>query len=601
MDWLNQFDSVWSIDFEFSQPSGERPKVVCLVAREFHSKRILRIGMDDLAAMRDPPFDVDARTLFVAFFSSAEWNCFLALGWPVPIRVLDLWCEFKNLLNGTTPPAGFGLLGCLTYFGLDSMDATEKTGMRELAMSGGPYTRQQMSALLDYCQSDVDALDRLLPVMMRVIDFPRAVHRGRYMRAVASMEHGGIPIDTETLDLLRRHWEGIKASLIEAVDKDFDVYEGLTFKQDRFAAYLARHGIPWPNTNSGRLALDDDTFRQQAKSYPQISPLRELRHSLSEMKLEKLAIGSDGRNRTMLRPFASRSGRNQPSNNRFIFGPSVWLRGLIKPQSDRALAYVDWSQQELGIAAALSGDRALMQAYRSGDPYLEFAKMAGAVPPSATKRTHPTKRSTFKVCMLATQYGMSEFGLAAKLNKPVAFARNLLRQHKETFPVFWEWSQAQVDSAMLTGHLRTVFGWTIHTVGDDNPRSLANFPMQANGAEMMRLACSLAAEDGITVCCPVHDALLIEADRERIVEVVTETQDIMQESGRIVLDGFVLESEAKIIRYPDRYFDEDRGRTMWERVVDLAAQAESDSERRFSNREQVVSNMERDVPPVPSY
>uniref|UniRef100_UPI0035691BF5 DNA polymerase n=1 Tax=Novipirellula sp. TaxID=2795430 RepID=UPI0035691BF5 len=165
------------------------------------------------------------------------------------------------------------------------------------------------------------------------------------------------------------------------------------------------------------------------------------------MKLEKLAVGSDGRNRAMLSPFASRSGRNQPSNNKFIFGPSVWLRGLIKPAVGRSIAYVDWSQQELGIAAALSQDPALGQAYASGDPYLEFAKMAGAVPPSATKKTHPNERSAYKVCMLATQYGMSEHGLAAKLNKPVAFARNLLRRHRETFPVFWRWSQSQVDTA----------------------------------------------------------------------------------------------------------------------------------------------------------
>ncbi|WP_147869471.1 DNA polymerase [Stieleria maiorica] len=574
MDWLNRFDSVWSIDFEFSQPPGERPHVVCLVAREFHSKRLVRIGFDEINKMDRPPFDVGPNALFVAYFSSAEWNCFRSLGWPLPSLVLDLWCEFKNMLNGSTPPAGFGLLGCLAFHGCDSMDATEKTSMRDLAIRGGPYDASEMLALLDYCQSDVDALDKLLPIMLPKIDFPYAIHRGRYMVSVSAMEHAGVPIDVETLAMFRRQWGPIKSNLIASVDESFGVFDGLTFKQDRFADYLIRHRIPWPETDSGRLALDDETFRQQAKSYPQISPLRELRHSLSEMKLEKLEVGSDGRNRTMLRPFASRSGRNQPSNNKFIFGPSVWLRSLIKPRQGRSVAYVDWSQQELGIAAALSGDPAMAQAYASGDPYLEFARMAGAVPPSATKKTHPAERSAFKVCMLATQYGMSEFGLAAKLNKPVAFARILLRQHRETFPVFWRWSQSNVDTAMLTLELKTVFGWTIHTIGGDNPRSLANFPMQANGAEMMRLACSLATEAGITVCCPVHDAILIEADTDKINATVAQTQLIMQEAGKIVLDGFELDSDAKIVSWPDRYFDEDRGREMWEKVFRLATEAE---------------------------
>ena len=71
---------------------------------------------------------------------------------------------------------------------------------------------------------------------------------------------------------------------------------------------------------------------------------------------------------------------------------------------------------------------------------------------------------------------------------------------------FWSWSDAAVDSAILTGSLHTVFGWHLHVGEKSNPRSLRNFPMQANGAEMLRLACCLATERGIEVCAPVHDA-----------------------------------------------------------------------------------------------
>lgn len=572
MDWLNRFDSVWSIDFEYSCPPGERPKVVCMVAREFFSKRLVRIGMDALRAMKKPPFDVGPRSLFVAYFSSAEWNSFLSLGWPVPVRVLDLWCEYRNMFNGATPSLGWGLLSCMSHFGFDTISSTEKTTMRDLAMQGGPYSDSEMVALLDYCQSDTDALDKLLPAMLPHIDFPRAILRGRFMRSIAAMEHNGIPIDVPTLDMFRRNWSGIKENLIRTVDAQYGVFDGATFKHDRFAAYLIRNGISWPTTISGRLATDDDTFRTQAKVYPQVSALRELRHALSEMKLEALEVGSDGRNRTMLRPFASRSGRNQPSNNKFVFGPSVWLRGLIKPEDGHSIAYIDWSNQEIAIAAALSGDAALTQAYASGDPYLEFARMAGAVPISATKKSHPTERAAFKLCMLATSYGQREHGLAEKLGTSIAHARNLLRQHCETFPQFWKWSQSMVDSAMLTGSVATVFGWQLRTIGGDNPRSLGNFPMQAHGAEMMRLACSLATENGIRVCCPVHDALLIEATSDRIVEIVAQTQGYMEEAGRIVLDGFKVRSDVKIIDSPDRYQDEDRGQTMWDEVYRLASE-----------------------------
>jgi DNA polymerase-1 len=98
--------------------------------------------------------------------------------------------------------------------------------------------------------------------------------------------------------------------------------------------------------------------------------MRELRSGLSDMRLSDLAVGHDGRNRTILSAFGSKTGRNQPSNSKYIFGPSVWLRGLIKPPPGHGLAYVDWSQQEFGIAAALSGDPTMRAAYRTGDPYI---------------------------------------------------------------------------------------------------------------------------------------------------------------------------------------------------------------------------------------
>ena len=68
-----------------------------------------------------------------------------------------------------------------------------------------------------------------------------------------------------------------------------------------------------------------------------------------------------------------------------------------------------------------------------------------------------------------------------------------------------------MEYALLHKRLWTAFGWQIQVEGHPNPRSLANFPMQANGAEMLRIACILMTEAGIRVCAPVHDAVLIEA------------------------------------------------------------------------------------------
>jgi hypothetical protein len=162
-----------------------------------------------------------------------------------------------------------------------------------------------------------------------------------------------------------------------------------------------------------------------------------IEHAIGAIDLGNHAVGKDGRNRTILSAFRSRTGRNQPSNTKYIFGPSVWLRGLIKPPPGHGVAYIDWSQQEFGIAAALSGDPAMAAAYRSGEPYLTFGKQAGAIPADATKATHKAPRELFKQCVLAVQYGMEAESLALRIGQPTIVARDLLAAHHETYRQFW--------------------------------------------------------------------------------------------------------------------------------------------------------------------
>lgn len=561
------YREIWFCDFEFFQPDGEHPEVLCMVARELRSRRTIHFWNDELRKMRRSPIPTGADVLFVAYYASAEMNCYLALGWPLPETVVDLYAEFRNLTNGKPLQYGKGLLGALAHYGLEFMSSCEKEDMRALAMRGGEYSTTERSALLRYCQEDVDALIRLFPIMIgRIPD--NAMLRGRFMKAAARMEFNGIPMDRDALLQLRSNWGAIQDALIEEVDRDFGVFDGRTFKQDRFRQYLTHHRIPWPQTETGQLVLDEDTFRQLAKCNPELSPLRELRHALSQLRLSDLSVGGDSRNRCMLSAFSARTSRNQPSNTKFAFGPSAWLRGLIKPEEGMALAYVDWSQQEFGIAAALSADPDMLQAYTSGDPYLSFAKLAGAVPPEATKASHKKERELYKQTVLATQYCMGPESLSSRLGITLFEAKRLLNKHCEIFRQFWKWSDAAVDFAMLNSMIYTAFGWTLHVTGDTKPRSLRNFPMQANGAEMLRIACCLATERGIRVCAPVHDALLIEAPVEQIEAVVSETQAAMREASRAVLNGFALESDAKIVRFPYRYMDE-RGEKMWQTVMKL--------------------------------
>src|ERR1700730_370967 len=261
-DNTNIFHEVVVVDTEFTIAAGERPVPVCLVAHELRSGRRFRIFKNDFRPT--PPYATGPDVLFVAYFATAELGCYRVLGWSMPERVLDLFAEFRNRTNGLPTPSGRGLLGALIYYGLDASGATEKKEMQEAIGTGTWHGRYSSEAILDYCESDVVATKRLLQAMLPGIDLPRALLRGRYMVAVSAMEHTGVPIDVETLARLRHGWTGMQDQLIAEIDRDYDVYDGRTFKRDWFANYLVVNGLPWPRLETGQLDLSDDTFRQQA-------------------------------------------------------------------------------------------------------------------------------------------------------------------------------------------------------------------------------------------------------------------------------------------------------------------------------------------------
>ena len=90
---------------------------------------------------------------------------------------------------------------------------------------------------------------------------------------------------------------------------------------------------------------------------------------------------------------------------------------------------------------------------------------------------------------------------------------------------------------------------------------------------MLRLACCLTTSARVAVCAPVHDALLVEGPAEEIDAVVVQTQAAMREASEAVLAGFPLRTDAKVVRWPDRYSDP-RGERMWKTVCGILADLE---------------------------
>jgi hypothetical protein len=583
---LSDFEQVIFSDYEFASKPGERPDVVCSAWHEWPSGQTHRLWRDQLGS--SPPYRTDARVLHVHFVSNAELGCHLSLGWPLPTNVLDLNPVFRNITNGRTVPEGRGLHGALAYFHLPpSFDSKRKAELQKRIGAGWPFTAEEREEILRYCTTDVEAMVALLPKMLPHIDLDIALHHGEFVAALARMEHAGVPIDMEIFSQLTdpHAWRYVRDAMVPVIDAAYGVYTknpsgDWQFSMEKFAAYLRREGITgWPLTETGHLSTKRKIFENMTKGHPQLEALRQLRHARDKMRKIKLAVGADGRNRTVLWPFKSKTGRTQPKASQWIFSPAVWLRSLIKPGPGQAVAYVDYSSMEFMIAASSSGDPVMLEFYCNGDrdPYLSFPKRVGAAPPDATKKTHEPLRDRYKTGLLSIQYSVQSETLAGRLGISTIAAHEMLAQHHELFAVYWRWADDWLAHALDTGTMRTVLGWECRTgITEFNHRSIQNFPVQAHGADILRIACIWATRHGLKLLAPVHDALLIEAPIERIEADVALLQEIMRRASRVVLNPTAagtleLRTDAKIIRYPDRYTDR-RGDAIWADVLRLLAE-----------------------------
>jgi DNA polymerase I-like protein with 3'-5' exonuclease and polymerase domains len=151
------------------------------------------------------------------------------------------------------------------------------------------------------------------------------------------------------------------------------------------------------------------------------------------------------------------------------------------------------------------------------------------------KNNNQAMRQRMKSLQLAINYGMSVPSLAKGIDRHPLIAAAIIERHRRTYPRLWEWRNNMVQVAMLERRIETVFGWPLRISTSPNKKSLYNFPMQANSAEMLRLATWRLCEAGIIPSMLIHDGILLEVDnREQIAHAI----EIMLAVGRDVCDGF---------------------------------------------------------------
>jgi len=584
--------AMWAMDSEYANSNGWEdgglPIPHTFSFRNLETDKVITFIGEDLRSLAG--FPLPTTDTFIAYYLPAEVGAMLALGWTPPQRMWDLYVFFRQATNVEPREycGRYGLLQAADYFCggpsplYGALDTSEfKADSRDLAMRGEPYVPEEWEILRRYCEADVDTTARIARVVMARSDFnlDLCLHWGRYLAALAYEERIGIPMDEEKARDLKRFAPEIRLHCIRGFEREFGFGifdEGGKHRRSGLIDFLNRNSIPWEATETGAPRTDERYMSQLCRGHPILEPYVNVRELADKYKmLSGLAIGPDGRNRCSMFPFSTKTGRNAPSTKKFLFAMSKAFRRLVKPPLGYGFVQIDWAAEELAIAAVLSGDADLLDAYLGGDPYIGFAIRAGAAPVGATKESHREIRDRYKTVMLAVGYGQTEHGLATTLGIHRIEARDLLLKHRAAFPRFWRWVIEVVSTAAWERRVQTRLGWTLNLGNTDlfngkiiKDRTLVNFPIQGTGGDLLRLASIMAMDAGLDVGAPVHDALLLCAPSCEIEDQARELEQVMVRASMEVLGGVPLRSETSITVFPDRY-DPEKGADLWESTLRL--------------------------------
>ncbi len=569
-----RFRQIWCWDTEFIPVPGWRVKPVCLAATEIKTSQSVVLWVNEDQRPNNP-LNFGPDSLHVVYSATAELGFALALGWPLPYNVLDLWVERRNLTNGHTDCAGNPVptdlvTTCHSYGIYDTISIENKEAMRDCILQGPPFTPEETNKVLDYCRGDVKMLQDLLAMMLpEIVNLDQSLHRGRCMRAQACLEHNGVPVDVKTLELLKRHTKTVRKSVVHIFEDEhntgihtFDKHGDPHFNRRGYTDWINRLGFTektWPHGNDGIASADDKyvlepTATLYADRLPVLDEYRQLRKFMTLAKSEfKFAVGPDARNRTQMRPFTAVSSRSQPETSLNISNTAKALRSLLAPHRGEVLLHRDWSNAEYGIAAALAGDKKRWENYLYRDAYLVEAADYGYCDYTATKETHRELRNRFKPVVLAGQYGQTAKGLAQVLDITVKQAAAFQERKAKLYPVYQSWLAANEEDRIFNGYVETEFGWRLwipRKPTQHEIRRAMNLYMQGGCAEIMRYAACLATERGVDVGASVHDAFFYTAPADSWEDVDAMMKSCMNEACEAVLgDGYALKSDRDVVLY----------------------------------------------------
>jgi DNA polymerase I-like protein with 3'-5' exonuclease and polymerase domains len=574
--------TVLSVDTEYGFRGGTEcesafvPVVFCAVNVETGERHSFWGRDPELARfVRD-----HTAALFVSHNLIAEAKYLLRLGITPPPCWWDTMLAWRYVSNAEVVQP-FGLLAALTRLGEPyGHGGAEKTALQERIgrLAFGPNSPDDRRAILAYCFEDCEGAARLYRRLLTHVPAAWMKYSTEFCLELARMELRGVAVDTERYArVLERRGEVVEAVTARA-NATCPAFVNGQLKGRRFFAWCAANGVGWPSSLSPRtgrryLSLDRRTFERMKTAHPFVGAVHEANKTAKQLNDRELTVDfGTGRHYFGNIPFGMATGRT--AFRGFLFSAPKWMRWLAVPRSaEHYLVSVDFEAEEVLIGAWLTHDSNMVSGYETKDPHLAFAILAGAAPPGATKATHGEVRKKYKCVNLGTNYGQSAYGIAATTGMHFQEADALLRQHRRTYSDFWAWTRGYTLRAFRQGLCHTAGGWPRKVSPADNPRSVANFPVQGTGGDLMRLATIYLSRHGLQLLATNHDGFLLECHRSEWGELRQAVDSALQQAVDQVLPGAPMRWTVDC--YEDRYRDPD-GKPLWQLVDQVLTEGKAE-------------------------
>ena len=225
-------------------------------------------------------------------------------------------------------------------------------------------------------------------------------------------------------------------------------------------------------------------------------------------------------------PWGTSTGRNSTSSSAYPLSIKSDYRKWFKPVSGRCFLHLDYHRAEIGIAAALSQDKNLLDLYLNGDPYSWLADQC----------TPAIELNKAKRLFISFQYGaMPSKELIGKISLPAKTVKHLYSIYQAHFKQYWSWTETVIEDACFDGYLTVSDGWRVAVTSNSSVLSIINFPTQAMGALILREVVCQLGEQHILPIGLNHDAVLFECACGEATELAQQAKKAMQNVSQNLL------------------------------------------------------------------